>query len=172
MSPKYTLDGRLDGPQYRSGQRGEEKKKTLPLPRLKLRPLGRPAPSQSLYRLHHELWQAVRSEVGLGLSSYVEMRRVRMRTRCWSFNCYARPHARRHILSNSFYSRCKQTKATAVSKPVFLVLSHPTLMISYIYIYVYSYVLQRERHSSSLFHISDVTFATLLIRQLFLWRDM
>jgi hypothetical protein len=49
-SPQYPLRRRLGGPQNRSGQRGEEK--ILTLPRLELRPLGRPARSQSLYRLN------------------------------------------------------------------------------------------------------------------------
>jgi hypothetical protein len=50
-SPRYPLDRRLDGPQSRSGQRGEEK--FLPLPGLELRLLGRSDSSQSLYRLRY-----------------------------------------------------------------------------------------------------------------------
>jgi hypothetical protein len=50
-SPQYQLYRRLDGPQSRSGW--SEKWKFLTLPRLELRPLGRPAHSQSLYRLRY-----------------------------------------------------------------------------------------------------------------------
>jgi hypothetical protein len=50
-SPQYPLDRRLGGPQTWSGQRGEEK--ILPLLGLKLRSLGRPTRSQSLYRLRY-----------------------------------------------------------------------------------------------------------------------
>jgi hypothetical protein len=42
----------LGGPQSRPGRRGEENIFTLP--GLELRPLGRPARSQSLYRLRME----------------------------------------------------------------------------------------------------------------------
>jgi hypothetical protein len=45
------LDRRFDGPQ--SGLDDVEKRKFLTLPGLKLRPLGRPARSQSLYRLSY-----------------------------------------------------------------------------------------------------------------------
>jgi hypothetical protein len=48
---RYPLDRRLGRPQNRSGRSGVEK--ILPIPRLELRPLGRPAPSQSLYRLRY-----------------------------------------------------------------------------------------------------------------------
>jgi hypothetical protein len=48
-SPPCPLDRRLGGPQSRSGRLEEEK--FLPLPGRELRPLGRPARSQSLYRL-------------------------------------------------------------------------------------------------------------------------
>jgi hypothetical protein len=47
----YPLDRRLGGPQSRSGRRGEEK--ILDPTRLEDRPLGRPARSQSLYRLRY-----------------------------------------------------------------------------------------------------------------------
>jgi hypothetical protein len=47
-SPPYALDRRLGGPQSRSGRRGEEK-----ILGLELRSLGRPARSQSLYRLRY-----------------------------------------------------------------------------------------------------------------------
>jgi hypothetical protein len=50
-SPRYPLDRRLDGPQIRSGR--VEKRKFLTLPGLELRPLSRPARSQSLYRLRY-----------------------------------------------------------------------------------------------------------------------
>jgi hypothetical protein len=50
-SSRYSLNRRLDGDQNRSGQNGEEK--ILSLPALGLRPLGRPARSQSLYRLRY-----------------------------------------------------------------------------------------------------------------------
>jgi hypothetical protein len=50
-SPRYPLDRRLDGPHSRSVRRGEEK--ILALPGLELRPLGRTACSQSLYRLRY-----------------------------------------------------------------------------------------------------------------------
>jgi hypothetical protein len=48
-SPRYPLGRRLGGPQSQSERRGE----FLTLPRLELRPLGRPARSQSLYRLRY-----------------------------------------------------------------------------------------------------------------------
>jgi hypothetical protein len=47
------LDRKLGGPQSRTGRFGEEK--FLTLPGLELRPLGRPARSQSLYRLRYAL---------------------------------------------------------------------------------------------------------------------
>jgi hypothetical protein len=47
----YPLDRRLDGSQSWSGRR--EKRNFLTLPGLELRPLDRPACSQSLYRLHY-----------------------------------------------------------------------------------------------------------------------
>jgi hypothetical protein len=50
-SPRYPLDRRLGGPQSQSGRRGEGKFFTLP--RLEHRSLGRPARSQSLYRLSY-----------------------------------------------------------------------------------------------------------------------
>jgi hypothetical protein len=50
-SPRYPLDRRLVGPQSQSGRRGEVKIPTPP--RFELRPLGRPARSQSLYRLSY-----------------------------------------------------------------------------------------------------------------------
>jgi ribosomal protein S16 len=49
--PRYQFDRRLGGPQGRSAQRGEEE--NLDPTELKLRPLGRPARSQSLYRLRY-----------------------------------------------------------------------------------------------------------------------
>jgi hypothetical protein len=48
-SPRYPLDRRLGGPQSRPGQYREETIFTIP--RLELRPLGRTARSQWLYRL-------------------------------------------------------------------------------------------------------------------------
>jgi hypothetical protein len=45
------MDRRLGGSQNRSGGRREEK--ILPLPELELRPLGRPARMESLYRLRY-----------------------------------------------------------------------------------------------------------------------
>jgi hypothetical protein len=48
---RYPFDRRLDGPQIRSGQRDVET--NLSLPGLELRPLGRPAYRQSLYRLRY-----------------------------------------------------------------------------------------------------------------------
>jgi hypothetical protein len=50
-SPRYSLDRRLGGPQSRSGRRGEEK--ILGPIGTRLRPLGRPARNQSLYRLRY-----------------------------------------------------------------------------------------------------------------------
>jgi hypothetical protein len=50
-SPQYPLDVRLCGPQSQSGRRGEEK--ILDPTGTKTRPLGRPARSQSLYRLRY-----------------------------------------------------------------------------------------------------------------------
>jgi hypothetical protein len=50
-SPRYPLDRRLGGPQGRSGRHGEEK--ILDPTGTQLRPLGRPARSQSLYRLRY-----------------------------------------------------------------------------------------------------------------------
>jgi hypothetical protein len=47
--PHYPVDRRLAGPQSRSGRRS--KRKFLSLPGLELRPFGRPARSQSVYRL-------------------------------------------------------------------------------------------------------------------------
>jgi hypothetical protein len=47
--PRYPLDRRLDEPQSRSGRHGEVK--FLPPPGLELWSLGRPARTQSLYRL-------------------------------------------------------------------------------------------------------------------------
>jgi hypothetical protein len=44
------MDMSLGGPQSRSGRRGEN---VCPIPGLELRPLGRPARSQSLYRLRY-----------------------------------------------------------------------------------------------------------------------
>jgi hypothetical protein len=49
--PPVRLDRRLDGPQSQSGRHG--KVKILASPELELRPLGRPASSQSLYRLRY-----------------------------------------------------------------------------------------------------------------------
>jgi hypothetical protein len=49
-STRYPLDRRLGGPQNRSGY--VKKRKFLTLPGLERRSLGRPARSQSLYRLH------------------------------------------------------------------------------------------------------------------------
>jgi hypothetical protein len=50
-SPRYPLDKRLSGPQSQPGRLREEK--FLTLPGLDLRPLGRRARSQSLYRLSY-----------------------------------------------------------------------------------------------------------------------
>jgi hypothetical protein len=47
--PRCPLGKKLDGPQKRPGRRGEEKN----LAPTQLRPLGRPARSQSLYRLRY-----------------------------------------------------------------------------------------------------------------------
>jgi hypothetical protein len=49
--PRYPFDRRLGGLQSRSGRCGG--KKFLTLPGLEFRPLGRPARSQSLYRLRY-----------------------------------------------------------------------------------------------------------------------
>jgi hypothetical protein len=49
--PRYPLDRRVGGPQRLSGRHGEGK--ILAPPGLELRLLGRPACSQSLYRLHY-----------------------------------------------------------------------------------------------------------------------
>jgi hypothetical protein len=49
-APRYPLDRRLS---LRDGLDAEEKRKFLTLPGLELRPLGRPARSQSLYLLHY-----------------------------------------------------------------------------------------------------------------------
>jgi hypothetical protein len=49
--PRYPLDRRLGGPQNRYGERGEEK--ILDPTGTQLRPLHRPARSQSLYRLSY-----------------------------------------------------------------------------------------------------------------------
>jgi hypothetical protein len=51
FTPGYPFDRRLGGPQSRSGRRGKEKAFDPTLPGLELRPLGRPARNQSLYRL-------------------------------------------------------------------------------------------------------------------------
>jgi hypothetical protein len=51
LYPRYSLDGRLVGTQSRSGRHGEVI--ILAPPGLELRPLGRPARSQSLYRLNY-----------------------------------------------------------------------------------------------------------------------
>jgi hypothetical protein len=48
---RYLVDRRLGGPQSRSGR--DEEKKILILPGLELRPLGRPARRQLLYRLRY-----------------------------------------------------------------------------------------------------------------------
>jgi hypothetical protein len=48
---RNTFDRRVSGPQGRFGRRGEEK--ILTVLGLELRPLGRPARSQSLYRLQY-----------------------------------------------------------------------------------------------------------------------
>jgi hypothetical protein len=50
-SPRYPLDRRLGGSQSRSGRCGEEK--ILHPTGLELRPLDRPARSESLYRLSY-----------------------------------------------------------------------------------------------------------------------
>jgi hypothetical protein len=50
-SVRYPLDSRLGGPT--AGLDDMEKKKILPPPGLELRPLGRSARSQSLYRLRY-----------------------------------------------------------------------------------------------------------------------
>jgi hypothetical protein len=50
-SARYPLDRRLGGP--RTGLDDVKKRKFLTLPGLELRPLGRPARSQSLYRLRY-----------------------------------------------------------------------------------------------------------------------
>jgi hypothetical protein len=49
--PRYPLDRMRGGPQNRSVRRGE--KNILDFTGLELRPLGRPARSQSLYRLNY-----------------------------------------------------------------------------------------------------------------------
>jgi hypothetical protein len=51
-------------PQNQSGPRGEEK--NLALSRLELRPLGRPAPSQSLYRLSKKVLYMKLTDAGRG----------------------------------------------------------------------------------------------------------
>jgi hypothetical protein len=52
-SPRYPLDRRLDGPQSQSERRGEGK--ILDPTGTRIRPLGRPAHSQSLYRLRYPI---------------------------------------------------------------------------------------------------------------------
>jgi hypothetical protein len=56
-SPQYPLDRRLDGPQSRSGRRGEDK--ILDTTGTRTPTLGRPARSQSLYQLRYIYVQSV-----------------------------------------------------------------------------------------------------------------
>jgi hypothetical protein len=51
--PRYSLDRRLDGPQNQSGRQGEKSCPYWDSLGLELRPFGRPARSQSLYRLRY-----------------------------------------------------------------------------------------------------------------------
>jgi hypothetical protein len=97
-SPRYPLDRRLGGSQSRSGWRGE--KKFLSLPKLKLRPLGHPARSQSLWRLRYPgfslhfayyaklpmmvFWTSLNLlKIGIIKCKFVEVCPIRLRQNLW-----------------------------------------------------------------------------------------
>jgi hypothetical protein len=61
--PRYPLYRRLGVPQSRSGHRGQ-RKNPLPLPGIELRSPGRPALSQTLYRLSYFSYHTMHVTVG------------------------------------------------------------------------------------------------------------
>jgi hypothetical protein len=116
-SPLYSL-----GP--RAGLDDTEKRKLLTLPGLTLRPLGRPARSQSLYRLCYPGSQCFRSELINFHETYVGIMATIQYTACYKGSRQQQTSSKSVHLSTVFMQQSRKYKDSRAMRLCSLVTTH------------------------------------------------